>query len=835
MTGVRARWILAGLMAVAPAAALADSSLGVGPGPGSEMNRPGTLGPLAAPPAEDGMSYVTEGARRSPTGILYPHPPAPGPEAGPDSGGGPGWVVHGFLEAGALGVSGDTNAAKFREYGDWRDDPVVRAFSILAEQPEKALYVSFTGGAAGRADQYYELTAGKYGEFRFTGFFNQTPHVFATNARSLWEGVGSGRLTLPAALVPGNNTLGDIEAALAGISETTLKISREKAGFTLSYLPLPEWELFGRFASEWRDGARPFGGAFSFPSLGGLSETVEPIEDQTFTVLAGLRYLGEQQQGSLAYEGSFYRNDLASLTFENPFFLGGPGGFSPEQGRFALAPDNDSHTLRGDFGAALPWSGRATLGFSYTRMEQNDDLLPPTVNSGLAGHPASPVNLDNFNTLAALSRTSAEAKIDTLLLHGSLSAQPTPKLRLRAALRYYDEDNDTDYTALNPLTGEYGYIITDGGLGSIIPFENGIFIPGRPGDNVRFRNAPFARREFMVTLDADYRLFERTRLGLRYQHEDASRDHRQREDTREDRIRLELSNRKFSKATLRVSYEYASRGGSAYEANPFAPFTTESLPEFTARFADGPAPGTLADLRQFDVASRERHIFNARANFLLSDAMDGLISVRYEDEDYGAAFGLKSADRIALNGEWSYQISTVASVFAYYSYQNGDRAFAGINDNGPASADGSAGGPVFPLANAWTESVGELSHVAGFGGRRNFGPVMVEVDYGFSYSKTAIDFAFNTTGAFHNLFTEAEAGDGFPDQIYRSHLLQADALWTVTEALKIRFLYRFEKVDMEDFRFDGLDAQLIGNNLFLGAVPEGFTTHAFGGFVQLTF
>jgi hypothetical protein len=63
-----------------------------------------------------------------------------------------------------------------------------------------------------------------------------------------------------------------------------------------------------------------------------------------------------------------------------------------------------------------------------------------------------------------LSRTTADAAIDTFNVFAQFQWRVTPDLRLDFEVRDRDEDNKTNYLALNPLTGQYGYIGTDGGL-----------------------------------------------------------------------------------------------------------------------------------------------------------------------------------------------------------------------------------------------------------------------------------------------------------------------------------------------------------------------------------
>ena len=92
--------------------------------------------------------------------------------------------------------AGDPFAAKFGEYKSLTSGLYLNTLQFEAERPGDARFVELIGGALGRKDQYVGLTIGRYNDWRLKAFYNETDHVFTSTYRSLWDGVGTDRLTL---------------------------------------------------------------------------------------------------------------------------------------------------------------------------------------------------------------------------------------------------------------------------------------------------------------------------------------------------------------------------------------------------------------------------------------------------------------------------------------------------------------------------------------------------------------------------------------------------------------------------------------------------------------
>ena len=221
-----------------------------------------------------------------------------------------------------------------------------------------------------------------------------------------------------------------------------------------------------------------------------------------------------------------------------------------------------------------------------------------------------------WNTPAALSRQSADARIDTLLADFGLSLKPANGLDVRGKLRYYETSNSMQYQSCNPLTGQWGRLLNDGSGLSLVTANTSRRGQSRRNVGQRLQrrqlqsrrgagaepravgrqhpdpSAPYDYRQ--LNREPDRRLPARPRLQ-RQRHRSSARPSgaSSASATRPGRTSSSWPTSTAARSTARsgVSYEHDRRGGSDYNPNPYQPFLSASL---------GPTPAAnnvaLADL-----------------------------------------------------------------------------------------------------------------------------------------------------------------------------------------------------------------------------------------------
>ncbi|WP_041603773.1 MtrB/PioB family outer membrane beta-barrel protein [Thioflavicoccus mobilis] len=860
----------------AAAPALADSAVGVDTMLGNALN-PTTINQLERLDPEGLDARINT---RTPTGQLYAWDPLPREQQTSSSG----WLYSGSIEAGGTVVSGDDDSGWFRMYKDLDTGLYLNNLEFQAHQPESALFVEGVGGALGYDDQYYGLKFGRYNDWYGKLFYQETPHTFTSQYRSLWTDTNDDYLKLRNLMPGGYPAVPDdpatpedesvsaqdvtSSAIIADIEATDfsdLGIIRRKGGISLEKYLTDNLKLLASYSLEHRDGSRPFGARWGGGGGSGNIEIPEPIDYDTHDIVAVLRYDDGVNNANLTVTGSLFRNNHDTLTFENPIAYTGGLLSSYPTGTFDLYPDNDYWNVKGEYARSMPdfYDGRFTALASFSWMKQDDDLIPWT-QYDLAGTNVDGVDATNmWNTTDALVRDSADAEIDTMLFDVGLSLHPTDKLGLNGKIRYYETDNKTDFLACNPLTGQWGRLVNDG---SNAATESGIVTAGvseylaagcdlaaaralgtlPQTGNVKLRTVPFDYSQWNYVLGGDYRLTPSQTLNLKLEREEIDRNHRER-DTWENSAKLTYVNRGFDFGTLRLSADYGQRRGDSYVTDPYEEYVSASL---------GPLPTadgfnvrswihTLNEMRKFDLADRNHLNLNGRLNLIVSDPLDIGLTLNYKDDEYpNSDFGRKDHHWTGTGTmDVNYQPSEKLNLYGFYTYQQSHIEQANVASvptcaiGGAVTADnfeevcgsvGTAGTTLYPTGNIWGVEGEEHNNVFGLGGSYDLGVTLLSLDY--SFIKGVYDTDLSSNGPIN-------PEDIFPNYEYTQHILDLSAFFPISKTLGIRALYRYEMGKIDDWHYDGVEENPnpSASQYYLDSGLDDYDNSTVGLFVHVNF
>ena len=829
-----------------------DSGVGVNRQIGNGLDPTGGLGADGCDP--DGATWLYGDRHRTPTGFLYGCIPDRQDYSPVDADSG--WQSLGTFRIGYLHVTGDETNAQWRRYNDF-DDGVIASGELSLRRPDNGGYSDVQLNRVNQHDQFYKVQVGRAGAYRVQAFGRTISNVTSGNAKSIWDGVGTHQLTLKPGLTPAGSTPAQVAAVSAAAPEQVLRVVRDQFGVGVNYLFNPRWSAYLQASYEERAGARPFGGTngFNFFPLtgnGGVYEIPRPIDDRTINLNSGVRFAGNAWRMELGYTGSVFRNAIDRYEYQVPFALS-PLAVLPIPGLvglpttpsnvFAYEPENEHHRISAavsrKFGTGNEFSVNASIG----RMSQDDALLPPTNCQGLIGMlstiapiPPQVTTLDcaNWNTTAALSRETADLAIHTRRLNGRLVLQPSDAFTIQFNADYNKLDYDGDYLAFNPLTGQYGYISANGGLGSIIPGEFGIYGPPFHADVItRVRNSPMDRETGLLAASADWRLNTEHTLGARLSHTRTERENRQVHTTRDNELELSWNYVSRDWLTLRSSYSYFDRSGSDYHMHATGHAFSSALPGFPIPPADQPADHIDA-MRVYDVASHKQHKLNLMATFALPHNMTLYVSGRLQRTDYDAEIGRQSYDTQGYSLQWEWQPNSRTMMNAWLGHDRSDIELASVNDVEVPTPDPTLGGSNYPIANRWWMTDSQRNSYAGINATTRLGRATVNASWDWMDSAGTTRFRFNSSGALHfDPFAPADALP-FPGMRTQLHSLTLGVHFPITPRFGIRLFDTYQRGKLSDWHYAGFDTNRVyDHRVYTAGGPRDFGVNMFGALFEV--
>jgi MtrB/PioB family decaheme-associated outer membrane protein len=403
------------------------------------------------------------------------------------------WWFHGYLETGerfflnnpqrdGVAAFGGKSLAKYYEYSTVKPGEFLDG-RFVAGSNDGVYGIDALSRNVGYDDQNYQLYLSKAGTSYLTLGWDQTPHVYSTSAQTIYNGVGSNALTLPAglsnqlataaggAIVPTPAQAANVQAIISANEHgSDIGIRRDTVSVENRWTPTDAWDLRINYTNMRRTGTQVDGVSMNgFGPLGAVSQVTAPVADTTQNYgvsgeYAGTSPWGQKFTAKVGYGGSTYKDDSQSYTVEDPFcttaaLACAPAGSSSPLARMSLAPDNQANTFTGTLGVELPFKSRYMGTVSYEAMRQNQAFLPFTINPNAGVL----INGQNPASVSALPATSLNGAINTLLVNNVLTTQITPDLKAKATYRYYNFNNDT------PEISFSDWIVNDSRQASALP------------------------------------------------------------------------------------------------------------------------------------------------------------------------------------------------------------------------------------------------------------------------------------------------------------------------------------------------------------------------------
>jgi MtrB/PioB family decaheme-associated outer membrane protein len=778
---------------------------------------------------------------------------APKPQVQPPVAPGPTVPSVGTIDFGFRGTSTDLDAARLERYRDLRTG----AASLFQVGKETASYfVDASAFNIGYRDQQYKL---RYDRHKLNvGFlWDSIPLNYSYMTVSPWAVGSDGVLTISPTLrqqvqnrtavgVPcapgaapaacGNPT--QSAAALANRSIYSVNVpgfeiqsKRDTASFRVAYEATQNMDVSVGFSTTSKTGNQPWAASFAFNNA---DELPLPLDNRTNDISTGLEWANRKGMVRVAWDGSFFNNNLQTLTWDNPIratdFNNGlpppngpfdPNGYSngngPAQGRMALPPSNTMNVVSAMGLYKMPRRTAVNGTLQFTNQSQNETLIPWTINPLIA----NPSVYAFFPHLASLPRNTAEAEVKGVNALINLNSRPFRNIAFTARYRYNDRDNQT------PTFDATEYVRFDA-----VPEEI------EAGLSHQFDTT---RKTFDATATYSLNRWGAVRAG--YSHDGWVRHGRGFSDVGDNIFRVSYDAFANPYFTVRAAYEGSRRRGSGF---------IESAVDYEG------VGGTQPSLRYYDEADRNRHRASLTLSIMPSDTIDVSVTYaggfdEYPQDEFTPGrdhFGLLDADTQAFTVGLNVLPRPQVALGATYGYET----YSALQQSRNAAPAPNA--EWFDPTRDWTldndEKVNTVTVYA------DLLKAIKRTDIRFVYDYMDSNNAFvhggpriqqlNTNTSVTGTSCPAGVSDCFiplPDVTTSWNRFTADVKYFFRSDVGIGFAYWYEKLNVQDF------ATIDGNGSvgftpatgtvrvdYLGALITGYSPRDYKGntaFVRLLY
>jgi len=625
---------------------------------------------------------------------------------------------------------------RFHSYLDQRSGPILQLLRYTRDRQTWEFGVEMRH--VGYRDQHYLASVERFGRVRASFEWDQVPVLYGTGTRSPYRSEAPGVLRLDDsirnAVQNGTGRLADYAGSMRGFAT---RARRDTASARVTYTLRPRLDLRLAFTSTGKTGEQPWGAAFG---LSNATAVALPLASRTNDLNTTVEWSNRGGMVRLAYDGSWFENDVDSLTWDNPLRFTdrtAPGtnvsGDASSRGRMSLWPDSTAHTISASGSLALPARSRAFAHVSLGTWLQDDQLLPHTINTAIAPIP--------------LPRASASAEARVTSMNYRFTSRPTGMLWLSGQYRLYDFDNRTPH----------------------FPVDQYVRVDQLVGTSLTGGSHAFGYTRHFVDLDASFTPIRFTAFRVGYSQEHDDRTFRFLEQTTDRTVRASLDSTGFAWGMLRLQYDRSVRTGDGLDEQAFGDV------------------GEQVSLRQFDIADRTRDRVSAIVQVIPLDALGLNATVTTGRENRPeSTFGLQDNSLGAFTVGLDYAPSDVMSAGISYGIERyRTRQQSRQANPGPQFDD--------PRRDWWT-NINEDVHTVSVGldVPRITSRTSARIGYDFVGSRARYGYEVRPD-------TTLTAPQPLPPVLNRFHVGTVDVIYTINQRMALALGYRLDSYQVDDF------------------------------------
>lgn len=690
--------------------------------------------------------------------------------------------IHGSAEVGVTYVDVDHANSRFGEYIGLEDGDVYPIVDAGGSVERGTAYFRFRAMDLGLDSRQLDLSAGSYGSYSLQFRHDEIPHLVSRDDRTPFDGAGGARLTLPDAFVPAATT-----AAMGGLEESLkpldLRTDRRQNLFQATRDFNGGWRAKLSVKREDKNGVQSLAGITAQnPGQVDASILPQPIDYRTEEFSVGMEYARDGRQFELGYLLSIFRNENASLIWDVPFLKAAPAALDyPSVARIGLPSDNTYQRVSLGGGMDLPGEVRLSATAEIGQMRQDETLLP--------------YSTDDINGTAAVMedgdgppRASAEARIDVIHLILNMAWRPLSRLGVNARYRLYQTDNEMPYALFDRV------------INDTVPQSSTEDIYSRPYDLSRST----------LELGASYRFVSGFNLKTDYRYETLDYDnYRPVRNTREDMVKVAVSKSFAGSLAGRIGYMHSRKDAENYDA--FLSYGTlvdaAGCPVIVTVDPDPDTGGSAEvdtcfdnhpDVRQFDIASRERNRFFASMTYSPYENFDiGLDVVDsrdfYRDDILfdDTYLGLTADDGVSVTIDAGYTAEEGWSIGTYLTREMIGSSQSGREFNATVSS-------AIDSSLNWVADFDDIITTLGVRGEFDVLYETLRIAVGYAYTKSESRIRFSAGSA---LVYEDMPSDGS-----ERHTVDVSAIYRLSDSVALGAGVMYERFRSQDWALDNVEA-----------------------------
>ena len=566
-----------------------------------------------------------------------------------------------------------------------------------------------------------------------------------------------------AATVTGATAGSLTDADLAAFRNVDLKTKRKSLGGGFSFQIDPQWSFSADAKREEKDGTQAIGQT-NYGTSSGVVILPNPIRYTTDQVNLNLDYKGDNTFAQAAYYGSFFKDDLSSVTYQNAFHTTRATGtvFYPNYSIYATAPDNSFHQLNLTGGYNFSKTTKLVGDISYSRGTQ-DNAFPAQNTWATLGYNGTNPGTGTAPVVLGANPTSLDGLVVNKTAHLKLTTKPIKDLALAFSYKYDDRDNRTQVRLIN-------YTFAD-----------------RPTAGTTYNHPP-SKTLNRFNVDANYALGGGKAVRGYYTYEKIDRDCAwsatnadgtcsETDTQKEDIWGLEFRKSMGDGVTGRIGYENAKRRSSTY----------------------GQPVGMTPGLQLYSLVDRDREKLRSSINWEATDKLSLTAGADLNDDRYpsmitdsaGTTYGQRESDGWALNLDAAYQLSDSAQISAYYTREESTLKQKGNNQRTDSPTQW------------WSAEHEDTVNTYGLAYKHK-GLMSGKLDLTGDLSVSRSDSPMTLLGGSGILQTGTAAYSPLPDNYANSVNLKLSGKYSLDKQSAIRIDYIYSKLNMDDYSYMGL-------------------------------